>query len=104
MKFKVNDIEYEIVEVDKHDDNLKMDDDDYHWGVCSYIQRKIFLRKDLSFTNKKQTLIHEVTHAFIEAYGFMQVRLNDEIVCDFVASYLYKILEIVNLYFVEMLN
>lgn len=98
MKFTVNNIEYEILEVNTCDENLKVYGD-YRWGVCNYIQRKIHLWKELSIVNKRQTLIHEITHAFIEAYGFIQVKFNDEIVCDFVAAYLYKIEEIVNDYF-----
>lgn len=98
MKFTVNGFEYEIEEVDKNNDNLKMDDG-YHWGICDYEKRKIFIWKDLSFSNKKQTLLHEVTHAFIEANGFIQVRLTDEIVSDFVAAYISDIQKVVNNFF-----
>lgn len=100
MRFIVNNFEFEILEVSGKDDNLKVSND-YRWGICDYEQRKIFLWKDLSFANKKQTLIHEVTHAFIEAYGFIQVNFTDEIVCDFVAAHLSEIQRIVNNYFVE---
>ncbi len=104
MKFTVNNIEFEILEVDKYDENLKIDDNDYRWGMCNYIQRKIYLWKDLSFVNKKQTLIHEVTHAFIEANGFIQVKFDNEIICDFVAAFLSDIQGVVNKYFIEHFN
>lgn len=98
MKFKVNYFEYEILELDSHDERLKIDND-YHWGICSYKDRKIYINKDLNFINKKETLIHEVTHAFIEAYGFLQVNLTDEIVSDFVAAHIFNILRVINEYF-----
>lgn len=101
MKFTINNFEYEIVEVNKFDKNLKIEYNDYRWGICDYKQRKIYLWKNLSFINKKQTLIHEVTHAFIEAYGFYQVKFNNEIVCDFVAAHLDEIQKIINAYFVK---
>ena len=41
----------------------------------------------------KYTLYHEITHAYIESYGLLQVDWNDEIVADFVANYMIDILK-----------
>ena len=104
MKVKVKNYDYEIIEVESNNQNLIGDDNNYHWGICDYKQRKIFLMNDLDLKNKRNVLIHEVSHAFIEAYGFLQVKLNDEIMSDFIASYSEDILKIVNDYFMEVIK
>ncbi|MBQ7139976.1 MAG: hypothetical protein IJO32_00555 [Bacilli bacterium] len=104
MKVKIKNYNYEIIEVEQNDNNLIGNDNNYHWGICDYKQRKIFIMNDLMNKDKRTVLIHEVSHAFIEAYGFLQVKLNDEIMSDFIASYSEDILKIVNDYFMEVIK
>ena len=44
----------------------------------------------------KQTLMHELAHAFMFEYGFNGVELNEEILCDFISIYSEKIISISN--------
>ena len=38
-------------------------------------------------------MIHEIVHAYIDAYGLLQIDWNDEIVADFVANYMIDIFQ-----------
>jgi len=99
MKIKIDKHIYKIQEVEKASEELTTNDPNEAWGRCNYTKRTIYLRKDLDLYTKRKTLIHELTHAFIEAYGFYQVDFNNEIVCDFLGNYASEIINISNKYF-----
>lgn len=93
---KINNNKYDIYFVKSDDDRLLMEDGEYHCGITNFIQKEIYIREGLCEDSLQYTLIHEITHAFIESYGFLQVCFNDEIVADFVANNAITILNIVN--------
>ena len=72
MKVKIKDLEYEIIEEGDGDKVYKDKDNQMRLGLCEYRQQKIYLLKDMTFDRKKRVLIHELTHAFIEAYGMLR--------------------------------
>lgn len=87
MVIKLNKNQY-AVKIVKHDDeNLLMDDGDYHFGVTDFNKKIIYIANNLSDSAFEYTLLHEITHAVIESFGFLQVEWNDEIVADFMANY-----------------
>lgn len=59
---------------------------------------RIVLVKSLPLTNFKKILIHELTHATAYSYGFDQVAITDEILCDFMSAYSEQILKVTNDY------
>ena len=97
MQVKINSLNFEIIEVDEID---KTDDGRHIIGYIDYIEQKILLLKNLSFEQKTNTLRHELTHAFLWAYGLgaMCEELPLEVVCDFVGIYSSEIVEIANKY------
>jgi len=58
----------------------------------------IVIVKGLPLSNLKKILLHELTHATAYSYGFDQVAITDEILCDFVSSFSEQILKIANDY------
>ena len=50
-------------------------------------------------TRKRKVLAHELTHAFVEAYGFFQESFDEEQLCEFIANYSKEINEICDHYF-----
>ena len=80
---KINNLTYDIVEVDEFEQDKNL------IGLTDYKNQKIFLLKSLSNEQKLLTLKHELTHAFLWAYGFGPIvhKLSNETVCDFVAIY-----------------
>ncbi len=98
MKVKIKDLEYEIIEEGDGDKVYK--DNQMRLGLCEYRQQKIYLLKDMTFDRKKRVLIHELTHAFIEAYGMLG-EFNEEQVCEFMAVHSREINDICDKYFGE---
>lgn len=102
-KIKINSLNFKIIEVDEIE---KTDDGRQTIGYTDYINQKILLLRTLSFEQKINTLRHELTHAFLWAYGLgaMYEELPLEIVCDFVGIYSGEIVEIANKYMKEVLD
>lgn len=98
MKFKINNTEWTIEEVDEATINNEMKSDGT-LGVTIYNTQKIMLLKDQA--NIIKTLKHELTHVWMYEYGHNQ---NDdktfsyEDVCEIVASSNDFINEIVEQY------
>lgn len=94
--FFINHNIYKLKIVKEDDENLLMEDGKYHSGVTDFLTKTIYISKKLVLDNFLTdsfyyTLRHELTHAFIDSYGFMQVYWNEEIVADFMAIYYFKI-------------
>lgn len=85
--------EWQINLVDGYDENLLMEDGHYHCGITDNFRKKIYINKDLDKQTFDNVVLHELTHAFIESYGFLQVKWEDENVADFVAYYSFEIAE-----------
>lgn len=92
MQVKIHNNIYNIHLINKNSKYLVMDDGEVHSGVTDFITKDIYIRNDLNDSSLKYTLYHEITHAYIESYGLLQVDWNDEIVADFVANYMIDIL------------
>lgn len=97
MIIKINTLNYKIIEVDEID---KSEDGKQTIGYTDYINQKILLLKNLSQEQKRITLRHELTHAFLWAYGIGSIceELPLEVVCDFVGIYGQEIVRLANKY------
>ncbi len=96
MQVKIHNNIYNIHLINKNSKYLVMDDGEVHSGVTDFITKDIYIRNDLNDSSLKYTLYHEITHAYIESYGLLQIDWNDEIVADFVANYMIDILETID--------
>lgn len=80
---QINDLYFKIIEVDKIDN-----EDDTIISKTEYIEQKILILKSLSNEQKEKTLRHELTHAFLWAYGFGQIKeFPLETVCEIIGIY-----------------
>lgn len=104
MKFKMNNHEWEIEE--RPEEELL---EEYHkrqpnayacLGLTFYKEHKIWIASELCAGEKERTLKHELTHCYIWENGFYNVDFNnEELICDFIASAIDIIHEIVERYF-----
>lgn len=98
MKFKINNTEWEIQEVEK--DKMTCESSEWTQGLTVYLEQKILLLKGQP--NIKRTLKHELTHVWLYEYGHNQHNENKkydyEDVCEIVASSNDFINEIVEQY------
>ena len=93
MKVRIKNYENEIGEVDYIGDSTGI------VGNTDNRLYKISLIKDLDYTLKRKTLIHELVHAFINSYGFNDYDFKEENVCYFFETYGDDILKIIEDYF-----
>ena len=97
MKLKINNFKYEILFVNDNDENLDVGDNDYRSGITDFRKKKIYIANNLNNDSYRYTLKHELTHAIIDSYGFLQIEWNDEIVADFMAIYSSKLKELLDI-------
>lgn len=88
MIITINDLKWEVV-VKTHDDmpNKPKDTDNVALGRTYETTLRIYLNKEVDKQVFRTTLIHELTHAYIFSFGFTQVVLDDEVMCDFLGAY-----------------
>lgn len=78
MKFKMNDREWEIIELSQEEIREKIREYKYdgepkegrYFGLTYLDNSKIYIDKDLCLDQKKQTLKHELMHCYIGCYLF----------------------------------
>ena len=114
MKFKINNREWKIIEASQefiknmqnirranNEENLKSIDTRYY-GITYCDIQKIYIDEDLPKDRKKSTLIHELTHCYIDNYiTHCDKKYTEEDVADIVANSYDIVHEIVEKYFEE---
>ena len=87
MKVEINNLIWEIEEVETRDVNL-LEGENSCYGTCHYYKNVIYLDKSLTEFHKKRVLAHELTHAYIFSYLLTkQEKYSEEEMCEFVALY-----------------
>ena len=82
MKIKIHDYEWKVELVDESDEDLENGKFD---GRTSYRKLRIVVNKNQCPDLIKETLIHELTHAYLGMQGrFNQKKLTTEEVCEFI--------------------
>lgn len=109
MKFKMNDRDWEIIELDqdemrktfkKYDGEPK---EGRYFGLTYMDDGIIYIDKDLCIGQKKQTLLHELMHCYIGCYiDTSDNTYNEEALCNISANSHYIIHKIVKDYFREV--
>lgn len=93
----INDSVWSIKFVDQEfmKTKLEVEKDEYVQGYTEYATQTIYICNEV--VNFKRTIIHELTHAWQEAYGHNQFKrtYETEDVCEIVSS-IYNFLEKVN--------
>ena len=102
MKFKINNSNWKIVELDTKELTKRFNgsEDEFLYGFCSYTENIIYLNNMLVEKKKKHTLIHELTHCwtFENGWGFNE-EVSREDLCNIVAGINSFINKIVDMYF-----
>lgn len=102
-KIKIKDFEWKIYETNNEFCELLYSQEEQrlvNYGITDYENQEITIWSDLPAERKRNTLIHELTHAFIDVYWQGHSKeFNEEEVCCFLGGYAEDILKIVNSYF-----
>lgn len=89
---RINNIDYVLKIIKWNDERLRMPDGDFHFGVTNMKEKEIYIANNLPEQTLENTLRHEIIHAYIDAYGMLQVEWNDEIIADFIAAHFKNII------------
>lgn len=101
MKFEINGNDVEIIEINEYDPSLIVDGT-ARVGCIHYINNTIYLMENLTREVKKRTLLHELTHAFLNCNGMLNFdNFSQEQMCEFIAYHGENIVNICNKYFEE---
>ena len=89
---------YKIIQVDEEHKELKTDEQDkVILGKTMTLEQKILIRRDLQPVRKLNVLIHELTHAFIDVYGYTEMeKWNEEQLCTFNEAFASDIVSLAN--------
>lgn len=107
MKFKMNNVEFEIKEVSQEEMlQWKCDEQDgYYYGQTHFMTQEVWIDKILSKEKKRKTLIHELTHVYIREYlTSRDIEPDEEVLCDINANSHDIIHKIVEDYFRKKVN
>ena len=82
MKFKMNNHEWEILELPKEQIKLIYEKETnekkiYVYGLTKYDNHKIYINKELCFDMKRKTLMHELMHCYIEGYVSLEKMMKN---------------------------
>lgn len=102
MRFTINNRTWEIIELSKEemDKEYPSEGEGEVYGLCDYTNQKICIWKDLHQEQKRQTLIHELTHCYIGCYmSFEDMVWHVDVICNLVGNSHDIIHEIVENYF-----
>lgn len=102
MKFKMNNHEWEIIEIDKHTIKKIYEEEMeektlYVYGLTKYDNHKIYINEELCDDMKKKTIMHELMHCYIEEYVSLELEdYQEETMCNISANshdIIHKIVE-----------
>ena len=108
MEFNINNDKWTIEEKEKNELRKMYEEETeekayFVFGVTQKSKHIIYINKDMCKEQKIKTLKHELTHCYIWEYGLYNVMdINEEVICDIVASSNDFINDIVNKYLKEV--
>lgn len=94
MQIVINGLKWKVFNADPESKNLRNSRDVKCFGITSYPRLMIFLRNDQAPELYRQTLIHELVHAYAFSFGvhLYADENTEESVCDFFGAYADKII------------
>jgi Zn-dependent peptidase ImmA (M78 family) len=106
MKVKINKAIYTIKEIKDVaaylGENSNVNERVY--GACSFEDRAIYITRDLQDGFKKDTLMHELAHAFMFEFGHDNRTYNLEMVCNMFGAFADIIVQTANKYMNRDMN
>lgn len=93
----IKDLLYTIKLVDSDYKELRSDNTKFeNLGRTDPLRQVIYIRNDINMQRRLNVIIHEITHAFIDAYGFSNRTFEEEDLCTFNETYASDIVSLAN--------
>lgn len=97
MKLEIGGFVFDLILVDKDNEHLESKDEStFYAGTTDFRELKIYIDKTLPNALIEATIIHEITHAYLYAYGFSSEMMNEEELCVFMGRnmrFIYQLYE-----------
>jgi hypothetical protein len=97
LNFELNSIQWQIVWVDNKNSLLSRTDGSMSVGVTDMNTHCIYLAKSLHGAFLRKVIIHELCHCVCMSYNIYMPIEQEEMLCDFVATYGDQVFEIVDI-------
>jgi hypothetical protein len=97
LNFELNGIRWQIVWVDNKNSLLSRTDGSMSVGVTDMNTHCIYLAKSLHGAFLRKVIIHELCHCVCMSYNIYMPIEQEEMLCDFVATYGDQVFEIVDI-------
>ncbi len=97
LNFELNSIQWQIVWVDNKNSLLSRTDGSMSVGVTDMNTHCIYLAKSLHGAFLRKVIIHELCHCVCMSYEIYMPIEQEEMLCDFVATYGDQVFDIVDI-------
>lgn len=97
MVFYINGTNWRVVFVKPNSEAIRRTDGSYSVGTTDANTHEIYLNENLHGDFLKKVFIHEVCHAICISYEIYLPIEQEELLCDFVATYGKEVLDIVEM-------
>lgn len=94
--YRINNKKWNIAFVEPYNNILKRSDNSFTVGVCDNNMQTIYIADNLQGGFLRKVLLHEVTHSAIFSYGIDMSVEQEEMFCDFLATYGDEIIDAVD--------
>lgn len=94
MKIKIHKDVWKVKLTDGDKKKMTPDKNSYNLGLTEYGKQTINIRKGLSLSVARSTVIHELVHAFLFSYG--NTVEGEERMCDFFGAHADEIVNLTN--------
>ena len=104
VQITINNLNYKVMLVDPDNKEIRSEDANrINLGKTDCLNQTIYIRNDLNYNRRLSVIIHELTHAFIDAYGFVDIHnWSEEQVCTFNETYASNIVSLANMLLNEL--
>lgn len=92
--FAINGVLWNIVFVNRFNSQLLRSDGSFTPGVCDISTHTVYIFDELQGKFKQKVITHEICHCAMASYGVILPIEQEEMICDFVATYGREIIEL----------
>lgn len=92
MKFKMNNHEWQLLEISKEEIKKIYEEETKEetlmvYGLTKFDNHKIYINKELCFDMKRKTIMHELMHCYKEEYISLEFDdIDEEMLCNISAN------------------
>ena len=97
MEICINGIFWLVTYAESGSYYLQRDDGSITIGMTDKDKHIIYIDENLNYDKRQKVVLHELCHAYLSSYNYyIEEEKTEELICDFISSYIYDILDKLN--------